>query len=166
MDKKHIKCSGCGASVSLTHSLCKYCGTALTGSYELTSEDQTNLKSVAASMEEKLKESKSADWISAISLIILAAIAILLFFLFNHIVDSILAGIFLNIFSFFILFLIWGFIITVSEKNIIKKAYNKKVKKLIDEYIITQGYSRYQFDTVAENSLPAKAALRKFLFEK
>ncbi|MCP4130582.1 MAG: hypothetical protein GY754_06330 [bacterium] len=162
---KTVECGNCGAHVPLTNSLCKYCKTPIDTGHKLTDADKEKLTAVINSMEEALKASEGLEWIGGVSFILLAGLAVGLFILFNRIFSSLPAVVGLSVFTGIVLFCFFGFIIALSQSHGYRKAYDNDLRLRINEYLENRNFTRYQFDTLAEEVLGKKAVLRRFLFK-
>ncbi len=165
-DKRTIACKNCGAKVSLADSLCRYCNTPIESNRDLSDTDKRMLLSVINAMEEALKSSAENSWLTGISFLILSGIAVALYFIYTSVFSATLHILLLSLFSTAILFIFFGFIISVSENRSYRNSYNNDIKVRIGEYLKDKNYSRYQFDILADHELPPKAILRRFLFLK
>lgn len=165
-NNNYTQCPNCGAQAILTSAFCKYCSTPIKRRESLTKDEIKNIISVALSMEEHLKSCKSKDIVSILSFVFFSITAIASYFLFDTIAEGRIAILLLTTFSALILFLLWGATISYSENKIISKTYQNDIKTRIEEYIISQNLSRYDFDHTAGENLPPKSLLRRFLFEK
>ncbi len=161
-----VTCKNCGAAVSLSESLCRYCNTPIEAKRSLSDDEKEKLAAVINAMEDVLNSNSGNSWLTGLSFLILSGLAVGLYFLFTSLLSSTVQIIILSIISGAILFLFFGFIITVTDNNEYRHIYEDDVRLRIEDYLNEKNISRYQFDALADKKLPPKAILRRFLFMK
>ena len=159
-----IRCSNCGAEVSLTSAVCKYCNSPITPERALAAADREKVSDVVSAMEETLQVESGNSWITGVVFLFLGICAIGSFFLYSVLLSSDTTVWVLTIFSGLMLFITFGAVVEYTERKAVKKAYRDDVKVRIDEYLKTMNFHRYEFDGIADEQLPKKALLRRFLF--
>ena len=159
-----IKCTNCGAEVSITNAVCRYCKTPIRPVRDLSDADRKKISDVVSAMEETLHVASGSSWILGAAFLILSIIALGSYFVYSSFILSIVTVWVLTVFSVIVLFITFGAMVDFSERRAVKKAYQDDVKLRIDEYLKLMKFHRYEFDGVADDLLPKKALLRRFLF--
>jgi len=162
---KTVECSNCGSEVPITDSLCRYCNTPIETGHKLTKGEEEKLTAVINAMEEALVAAESLNWVSGVSFLGISIISVGLFLLYYWLLDSTIVLILLTVFTIAALFLFLGFVISYTDNLTYRKLYRGDVKERINEYLENQGFSRHQFDVLAEKVLKDDAVLRRFLFK-
>jgi len=163
-DMETCICDSCGASVPVTDSLCRYCKSPVRQGRELTEAENERLKSIANAMEETLKEAENSSWVLGICFILLGAGSIGSYFAFSALTGSAVKPVVFSIITAMISFLVFGVVVGIVNDRTLKRIYNNDVKLRINEYLQNVHLNRYEFDFIADRTLPKKALLRRFLF--
>ncbi len=159
-----IRCSNCGAEVFSTSAVCRYCNTPIKPEKLLAEGDREKISDVVSAMEETLQVESGNSWITGVAFLFLGVLAVVSFFLYSMLLSSVTTVWVLTIFSGLLLFITFGAVVEYTERKAVGKAYREDVKVRIDEYLKTMNFHRYEFDSVADDLLPKKALLRRFLF--
>lgn len=165
MERNSMICPGCGAVVSLTVSVCRYCAAQLNSGRTLSQEDMDRLRVVANAMEDSLKAAENNSRIAGLSFLFLAALAIASYFFFASVFPAGWRALALTSVTGAVLFVVFGFVISVTNRSAWVRLYNRDLKFRIDEYLASMNFSRYEFDHAADETLPKGARLRAFLFK-
>jgi hypothetical protein len=159
-----IRCSNCGAEVSLTNAVCRYCKSPIKPESVLRDADREKIADVVSAMEETLKVASGNSWFTGVAFLFFSILALGSFFLYSAVLSPGITAWVLTIFTALTFFITFGAVVEFTERKAVGKAYREDVKVRIDEYLRTMNFHRYDFDGVADDLLPKKALLRRFLF--
>ncbi len=165
MENRQIQCPGCGAAVSLSGAVCKYCSAPLRTDRVLPPEDLEKLRGVVSAMEDSLKSAENDSRIAGFSFIGFAAFGIALYFFYSWYFPTGWKAIVLSVFTAAVLFCAFGFVVSITNRRLWIRIYNGDLKLRIDEYLRLMKFSRYEFDHEADRILPKNARLRAFLYK-
>lgn len=165
MERNSMICPGCGAVVSLTDSVCRYCAAQLKSGRTLSREDMERLRVVVNAMEDSLKAAENNSRVAGLSFFLLAVLAITSYFIYSPVFPAGWRASVLTAVTGAVLFIVFGFVISITNRNAWVKLYNRDLKFRIEEYPGSMNFSRYEFDHAADETLPKNARLRAFLFK-
>jgi hypothetical protein len=163
--ESEINCGNCGASISHSDTVCRYCNTPVIKSYSLSEKESENLEAFIGAIEAKFKAIEGKSWIQGVVFILLAVLAVGSYFIYSRLFPAGIKAIILSAITGFILFIFFGYTLELTDGIAFRKLYRKEIKKTIHEYLDEMNYSRHLFDLTAHKVLPGDAILRKFLFK-
>ena len=120
-EKKTVVCMNCGAPVMLTSSLCKYCKSPFLPEKKLTPDDREKLSRVVSAMEESLSAAEGNNWIPGLAFFVFSGLAMGSYFLYSRLFDSAFQEILFTILTAGILFILFGFVVTIIDKKTTEK---------------------------------------------
>lgn len=162
-----MNCKNCGASADSKSALCPYCGSPVIPDRKLSHQDEEYLKTFIQELEDKLKVGKDRyDWANAMFFLGIGILTIASYFFFGKVLDcSFCEQVIFTSLTGLILLIIFGFFIITLENKALDRTYKKELKGIIDSYLDEMNFFRYEFDRVANETLPKKAKLRRFLYK-
>ena len=162
-----MKCENCGASADSKNAVCPYCGSPVIPDRKLSKQEEDYLKAFIQGLEDKLAVSKDRyDWINALIFLGGAFLTVASYFFFGNALGcSVFERIIFTLLSGLTFFIIFGFFVTNLENKALDRVYGNELKTTIDGYLDEMNIFRYDFDRIANNTLPKKARLRRFLYK-
>jgi hypothetical protein len=133
----------------------------------LSQEEEDYLKTFIQGLEDKLAISKDGyDWLNALIFFVILCLTIASYFFFGKTLGcSVFEQAIFTLFSGLTFFVLFGFFITSLENKALDRAYSNELKSVIDSYLEEMKFFRYDFDRIANNILPKKAKMRRFLYK-
>jgi hypothetical protein len=160
-----INCGNCGASISHSDTVCRYCDTPVIKSYSLSEKESENLEAFIGAIEAKFKAIEGKSWIQGVVFILLAVFGVGSYFIYSRFLSLTVKPAILSAITGFILLVFFGYTLELTDGIAFRKLYRKEIKKTIHDYLDEMNYSRHLFDLTAHRVLPKNAILRKFLFK-
>ena len=147
-------CRNCGASTSTLYTTCSFCKTIILPDRLLDNKQREEITRFAKAIETRLKASKDNEDPKVFGgcLVILALIVASWTAIYQSGFEK-WFQITLGGLIGFSLFAAWGGLVNISERNSCKTAYKKQIKSDIEHFLEIRNFYRYEFDTVASETL-------------